>query len=87
MHPDVMTVHHQKYYGGERHNGDVIAPTDFDSPNPISFVSVTGKFLLALAGPQAAIDVGWTILGHGLRELGLGAKTNAGYGRMNLQAG
>ena len=37
---DVMTVHHGPYYMGE----DETAPTDFDDPNPISFLSVAGTF-------------------------------------------
>ena len=36
--PDVMTPHHSGYYTGEG------APTDFDDPNPVTFLSVRGSF-------------------------------------------
>ncbi len=38
---DVMTPHHGEYYSGNA------APTDFDDPNPVHFLSVTGQFSVA----------------------------------------
>ncbi len=78
---DVITVHHPGYY-----RGDGSPPADWDNPTPISFLTVTGKFLVALYAPDAPAwaDVGYGILGKALPEMGIGAKTSSGYGRMRL---
>ena len=52
--PDVLTVHHPKYYQG---GNEAEAPADWDSPTPISFISATGRFLVALAGPAQWVDL------------------------------
>ncbi|MEI7643920.1 MAG: type III-B CRISPR module RAMP protein Cmr6 [Chloroflexales bacterium] len=79
--PDVLTVHHPKYYQG---GDEAEAPADWDSPTPISFISATGCFLVALAGPAQWVDTAYDILALALDELGVGGKTAAGYGRMTL---
>lgn len=79
LHLDVITVHHPDYY--QKGNS---APADWDSPTPIPFLSATGKYLIALAGPQAWVDAAFEILGKALAEMGVGAKTASGYGRMQL---
>lgn len=79
---DVITVHHQDYYSSKGKNW----PTDFDDPNPVAFLSVKPgvKFWIPINCPaenaedwpyQAAEMLRW-----GLENLGLGGKTNAGYG-------
>ncbi len=90
---DVMTPHHGDYYSGntrERSGGkkDIVPPTDFDDPNPVAFLSVTGRFLVAVScdagGPegdnwsQLALD----LLQEALRDWGAGGKTSSGYGRL-----
>lgn len=85
---DVMTVHHAGYYQDDTGTTEA---TDFDSPTPISFVTAQGTFLIALELMPGA-DVSWldaaeAILKRGLEEYGLGAKTNAGYGRMTIPDG
>lgn len=77
---DVMTVHHADYYGG----GDV-PPADWDSPNPVAFLTARGCYLLALTGPETWVDAAFSILTEALREDGLGAKTAAGYGRIEVK--
>lgn len=77
---DAMTVHHPDYYQGRQQ----AAPTEMDAPVPIAFAAVRGSFLLGIVGEPHAIDRAAEILALGLRELGIGAKTNAGYGRMEL---
>jgi|DewCreStandDraft_4_1066084.scaffolds.fasta_scaffold01130_25 CRISPR-associated protein Cmr6 len=75
---DVITVHHQQYYTtkGEK------PPTDFDDPNPVSFVSAKGAFLFAVQGPtQEWSQLAMVLLQGGLCHLGVGAKTSSGYGR------
>lgn len=83
IHLDVMTVHHPKYYQAPA-GGSPPPPSDMDSPTPIAFASVTGSYLIAVEGEPAWCSVAMDILKIGLAELGIGAKTNAGYGRMLL---
>lgn len=83
---DVMTPHHPKWQTNEA------APTDFDSPVPVSFLSVAGSFDIRLSwsGP-ANMSLGqaeaWTalamkLLREALAEWGVGGKTSSGYGRL-----
>lgn len=78
--PDIITTHHPDYYKGKLN----AAPADWDSPIPISFLTATGDYLIALAGPEAWVEAGLKILKLALKELGIGAKTSSGYGRMIL---
>jgi CRISPR-associated protein Cmr6 len=86
---DVMTPHHQKYYG-EPQESDEHPPTDFDDPVPVAFLSITGEFLVALTcdvpGPNGRqwVDLTFELLTRALKEWGIGAKTNSGYGRLKL---
>ena len=80
---DTITVHHPKYYSkGGKEGEKEIWPTDFDDPNPVAFLSVPiGKtFHLALSGPREWAEYAARLLDYGLTYLGLGGKTNAGYG-------
>jgi len=79
LQPDVMTVHHPKYYQGAG-----VPPADWDNPIPVAFLSSHGRFLLAATGPQEWVDAAWEILRGALEEEGAGAKTAAGYGRMKM---
>lgn len=76
---DVMTVHHADYYM----KGAV--PADWDSPNPVAFVTSTGAYLVALTGPAEWVERAFDWLKLGLERDGIGAKTRAGYGRMKLE--
>lgn len=78
---DVMTVHHAGYYGGD----PPAAPADHDSPNPVPFVTASGTYLLAVQGPPAWTDAALVILQRALQHDGIGAKTAAGYGRLDLE--
>lgn len=78
FHRDVITVHHQDYYGG----GSAF-PTDFDDPNPVPFLVVKpgARFLFAVQAPDEAWGAfAQKLLEWCLQNLGVGAKTNAGYG-------
>ena len=77
---DVVAVHHPEYY-----RGTGSPPADWDSPNPVSFVSTQGKFLVALQGPDEWVKAAFKILALALQEAGIGAKTSSGYGRMELK--
>ncbi|WP_029214548.1 type III-B CRISPR module RAMP protein Cmr6 [Kallotenue papyrolyticum] len=78
--PDVITVHHPDYYVGD----NPAPPADWDNPNPVPFLTATGRYLVALAGPELWVDTALSIVGMALRDIGIGAKTAAGYGRMQL---
>ena len=80
---DVMTPHHPKWLDGS------IPPTDFDSPTPVPFLSVTGAFRVAVSwhGPASDKANNWTelarsLLYDALKDWGVGGKTTSGYGRM-----
>ena len=76
---DIITVHHPDYY--QRKNAP---PADWDSPTPIPFLTATGTYLIALAGPDDWVEAAFSILEQALAQEGIGAKTNSGYGRMTL---
>lgn len=86
---DVMTPHHPKWQTNEA------PPTDFDSPVPISFLSVRGEFQIRLSwnGPadtKLELAQEWTqrtmlLLKEALAEWGIGGKTSSGYGRLELK--
>lgn len=85
LHPDIITVHHREYYQDAQK-----APADWDSPTPIPFLSATGTYLIALAAPELPQSEQWiggvfAILKLALKEMGIGAKTSSGYGRMTLK--
>lgn len=78
--PDVITGHHGRYYVGD----SPAPPADWDRPTPVPFLTATGRYLIALAGPPEWSAAALEMLGMALNELGIGAKTAAGYGRMRL---
>jgi CRISPR-associated protein Cmr6 len=81
---DVMTPHHQEYYRGD----PVYSPTDFDDPNPITFLSMNGTFLFGVECDVPDEDgkkwagFAMKILVDALEHWGIGGKTNSGYGRL-----
>ncbi len=82
---DVMTPHHAKWLDGS------VAPTDFDSPTPVPFLSVSGKFRLAVSwhGPASDQATKWaelalSLLQDALADWGVGGKASSGYGRLAL---
>ncbi|MBI3650825.1 MAG: type III-B CRISPR module RAMP protein Cmr6 [Acidobacteria bacterium] len=80
LHLDVLTVHHKEYYEDKPK-----PPADWDDPTPIPFLSATGTYLLALAGPTNWINPTLKLLELALKEEGIGAKTSSGYGRMEFK--
>lgn len=80
---DITNPHYAKYYKGE----DLI-PVEWDSPNPVSFLSIppSAEFLFALQPRSRQIshedvDLAKEFLITALFMLGIGAKTVAGFGR------
>jgi CRISPR-associated protein Cmr6 len=81
LHSEVMTVHHPEYYGDAS-----TPPGDWDSPNPVSFLSASGRFLIGLAGASNDwLSAVFDLLRRALQDEGIGAKTSSGYGRMALE--
>ncbi|MCS6864573.1 MAG: type III-B CRISPR module RAMP protein Cmr6 [Gemmataceae bacterium] len=86
---DVMTPHHPQWLEG------AVAPSDFDSPTPVPFLSVTGSFRVAVSwhGPeQYEKAVAWTELAlelviTAMADWGIGGKTSSGYGRLQEKDG
>lgn len=83
LEPDTLTVHHPDYYQG---GDNPQPPADWDSPTPIPFLSATGAYLIALEGPSDWVRAAYNILGLALAEIGVGAKTSSGYGRLRFGA-
>lgn len=76
---DIMNPHYPNYYQNKA------APTDWQNPKPILFLTVTHtEFLFSVAArteagePYLNAAIEW--LKQGIAELGVGAKTAAGYG-------
>lgn len=83
---DVMTPHHGDYYSDPT---NTISPTDFDDPNPVTFLSVAGRFHVAVSCDVAGEEgqkwsrLAFDLLAEALREWGVGGKTSSGYGRLS----
>jgi CRISPR-associated protein Cmr6 len=78
---DVITPHHNAYYMSPQ--GGRSAPTDFDSPVPVAFLSVKGEFEIRVnfdSGSEAWGDLAMELLKQALENWGVGGKTNSGYG-------
>lgn len=79
--PDVMNVHYPNYYGGNE------APTDYQNPNPIFFLTVKETKFHFTVGIKKKVEdqileTAFNWLKQALSEHGIGAKTAVGYGRM-----
>lgn len=81
---DVLTVHQREYYNAG-HNDDPAIPwaSDYDSPNPVSYLAVNSglRFLFALSGPSDWTKLAGELLMEALESWGVGGKTSIGYGR------
>lgn len=77
---DVLTVHQKGYYDSSGASG----PNDYDSPNPVAFLTVRprARFLFALSGPADWTELTERLLRDALEKWGVGGKTSAGYGRL-----
>lgn len=77
---DVLTVHQKDYYDSSGGH----APSDYDSPNPVAFVTIRPKtrMLFALSGLPEWTSLAEKLLRDALEHWGVGGKTSAGYGRI-----
>jgi len=91
---DIMTPHYGKWYaeGASRPNQPDTVPADWHDPTPIPFLVVEkgASFQFAVAA-RAGSDIDLSqvteALSDALQWLGAGAKTAAGYGRMQCDKG
>lgn len=77
---DVLTVHQKGYYDSSGGSW----PNDYDSPNPVAFLTVRPgvRLLFALSGPEDWTDLAERLVRDALETWGVGGKTSAGYGRL-----
>jgi CRISPR-associated protein Cmr6 len=77
---DVLTVHQKSYY----HSSGGTWPNDYDSPNPVAFLTVRPgtRMFVALSGPPDWTEMAGRLLRDALEQWGVGGKTSAGYGRL-----
>jgi len=78
--PDIINVHYQKYYSGDRF------PDGTENPIPIKIAALRPElnFLVSIQGPQDAIKFLLPVLQKALQQDGLGSKTSTGYGRFDF---
>jgi CRISPR/Cas system CMR subunit Cmr6 (Cas7 group RAMP superfamily) len=88
---DGQTPHHGGYYGTDDDGARTVPPTDADSPVPFSYLTVVETAFCVHLGAIdngenacAALEATWGALTRALEEVGVGAKTSAGYGRFTL---
>lgn len=79
---ELATPHQAAYYKEGGTAGRARAPDGFDGPNPVKFLSVSGTFRVVLEGPPDWLELAAQVVQRALSEHGLGAKTRAGYGRL-----
>lgn len=75
---DVMNPHYSQYYQGGN-----VPPADYLSPVPVFFITIApgSEFLFAVASENSdLVQRAQTWLQRALCEVGIGAKTTAGYG-------
>jgi|GEM_PF-391045 len=83
---DIMNPHYPDYYK-DADNKKGVAPTDYQSPLPIPFLTVSGcafQFIIGVrnAEDKPLLDKAKEWLEKALTEHGIGAKTAVGYGYM-----
>jgi CRISPR-associated protein Cmr6 len=79
---DIMTPHYEPYYTNEGGK----PPADYYSPIPIGFFTIAAhvSFFFSMAAlSEGDLCIAWSWLKNALYEMGIGGKTNLGYGRFN----
>jgi CRISPR-associated protein Cmr6 len=89
LEPDIINCHYQDYYSDKT---GIKSPTPYQNPIPVYFLTLgrKSKFAFAVAGRNAneetekLVEKAKDWLCQGLQELGIGAKTAAGYGYLEV---
>jgi CRISPR type III-B/RAMP module RAMP protein Cmr6 len=78
----VLTPHARDYHTGPATADDQrSAPAEYLNPVPIPFLAIEGgRFTVHLLGPEADVRSAARLLADAVDDLGVGAKTSAGYG-------
>jgi len=81
---DIMNPHYQEYYSSQGKT----PPVDYLNPNPILFLAVGSgvPFQFTLMAPhkhRTFLDMAGTWLKSALKIMGIGGKTQVGYGRLS----
>ena len=87
--PDIMNNHYQEYYSDK---SGTVAPSPWQNPVPVYFLTLgqNSEFAFAVAArhnhplTEALVNQAKGWLQSGLSEMGIGAKTAAGYGYMEI---
>ncbi|MEV4511591.1 type III-B CRISPR module RAMP protein Cmr6 [Dactylosporangium sp. NPDC049525] len=79
----VLTPHFGGYYADR---SGTVPPAEYNNPVPVSYLAVTAAtFLATLIGPADAVDKAQELLTAAVDDLGVGAKTAAGYGYLDAE--
>ncbi|MEU7942458.1 type III-B CRISPR module RAMP protein Cmr6 [Microbispora bryophytorum] len=82
-----MTPHTRGYRSAVDVSQGPAAPGEHVSPIPINFlVAVGGSFVAHLGGPPGDVEIAAGLLRDAVDDLGVGAKTAAGYGYLREQS-
>ncbi|MBA9007290.1 type III-B CRISPR module RAMP protein Cmr6 [Thermomonospora cellulosilytica] len=84
---DVLTPHVKPYYDAiEKNSPQPPPPAEYHNPVPVHFLTVTGPYLVDVASrDEAALEFAVDWLTRAGSELGVGAKTAAGYGYLAIE--
>ena len=77
---DIINVHYQKYYSGERF------PDGMENPKPVQTLALSSgiSFFVSMQGPDVLLKYLKDVLEQAFLEIGAGAKTAVGYGRFKV---
>jgi CRISPR type III-B/RAMP module RAMP protein Cmr6 len=82
-----LTPHARDYHTGSDQHGDRPAPAEYFNPVPIPFLAVDGgTFIAHLVGPEGDVAAAADLLRAAMDDIGVGAKTSAGYGYLTATA-
>ncbi len=76
---EVVTVHQQKYYGGELDQA-----LDMENPIPNQQIAIQGGFYFTIQGDEKWVNFAKELLVATLENQGMGAKTSSGYGYFTI---
>jgi CRISPR-associated protein Cmr6 len=81
----VLTPHTRGYRSAADAGSGPVAPGESVNPVPIPFLAIErGRFVAHLAGPEPAVAQAVELLTKAADDLGVGAKTAAGYGYLKV---
>ncbi len=76
-----LTPHARDYHMGHGAGGHRAAPAEYLNPVPIPFLVIDGgSFIAQLVGTEADVQIAAALLCDAMDDIGVGAKTSAGYG-------